>query len=162
MADPTKLRELLDRLEKLEGPCREIDTEIVRLVVLPRSSRHKLFDGVWFVNVGHPGDEAAALLKANDPTWVLRDDWRRPGPYDIAGYNQPAYTASLDAALELVGRVLPEHNRIIRTYVLDRITDVDLIDMTRKGGPDFRASAKTPALALLAALLSALEARDGG
>jgi len=101
------LAELLKRVEAASGPDREIDVEIVRLVELPRSSRHKLFDGVWFVNVCHPGDEVVALLEAKDPSWVLREDWRRPGPYDIAGYNQPDYTRSIDAAVALIEKVLP-------------------------------------------------------
>lgn len=138
------LKELLDRVNAATGPDREIDE---RLAIL--AGWH------WKPQMGSFG------------YWVGPDD------FDYFGYtgDVPNFSEDMNAALALVERVVPgwvwtvaarntapEHGR--------PWADVASLEWIEAGddaiGCEYaEASAATPALALLSALLSALIARDG-
>lgn len=81
----TDLQGLLERVEKASGPDREVDLLIVELF---------------------PESPAADIVVGRVRRWI---DARQPHQYSANAFNagQLPYTASLDAALALVERVLP-------------------------------------------------------
>ncbi|PZO78454.1 MAG: hypothetical protein DI629_12210 [Mesorhizobium amorphae] len=78
MAD---LAELIERVEKLEGPDRHIDVELALLKPWPAHQERRRVDQAWCIGVRFQGK-----------------GWIEPA--------EPA-TSSLDAAVSLVNRVLP-------------------------------------------------------
>ncbi|MDP3492782.1 MAG: hypothetical protein Q8R82_06675 [Hyphomonadaceae bacterium] len=140
----SELSELLARVEAASGPDRGIDARIYAALV---NTYPHLNDLVASRQKAHPNEDA----------WKLGAvDWRvKP------------YTASVDAALALVERVLPDHDWIVEggksgsnAVLLARVAEDD--------GPNAHtAQQATPALAICAALLLALAstqpapARDG-
>lgn len=132
----TTLQDLLERVEKAEGPDREIDVALW-LHTTPGATRRG-------THVKHAHSDA---------------EWDVDETRDATGYLVvvPAYTASLDAALALVERKLPGW-----TWRLDSPDSASEPAFARLSGPEWRSGAgwaKTPALALLAALLRALIAQ---
>jgi hypothetical protein len=127
------LPDLLAGVEAAEGPDREIDAEIaVALSGDPEA---------WVVN---PSPQSIFGPVAG---------WWRTG--DDKSHDAPTYTASLDAALGLVERVLPGF-----------WWDLDCRGWAHIG-PEYRplnmppgSWGKTPALAILSALLKALIAKE--
>ena len=135
------LADVLERVRAAKGPDRELDSAI------------------WCA-VGCPTPGLIAQDEHPEP--------RRQGR-KLASH-VPAYTASVDAALALVGRVLPgTYGRVeprffidgdkvrwrgytIRPRWIDYTPDDDWFDVSQADGP-------TPALALLAALFRALQDR---
>lgn len=123
MTDANTLQDLKDRLDKADGPDRELDADLALL-------------GGW---TEFPGDN-----------WI--------GPFGEICV--PNYTASTDAALGLIERVLPGWRVDFIQQSLDepywtsglykRVADTHQID--RASG-----SAPTAPLALLRALMAALE-----
>ena len=139
-------RELANRLEKATGPDRELDVKIALVFGTIRAR-----DGNYLYATG------------NDEDMVLERDYYAidGGPREL-----PYYSASLDAAIGLVRRVWPEcrDGHIdpfgITPYAI-------LIDGKRimeepefKGPMYWDANGATPTLALLIALLKALEAKE--
>ncbi|RUM98979.1 hypothetical protein EET67_04885 [Pseudaminobacter arsenicus] len=134
--------DLIAKLEKLDGPSREVDAEIAtcvdRYVTRPNKG--------WPDKIDYGRLEADGLV-----TW--------PGH----GFDQlvPAYTARLDAALALVERVLPRMWRSIEWAGTSKPpSEWPVVEF---GIGDFKgkAQAKTAPIALLIALLKAKEAQDG-
>jgi len=120
-----RLEALLQRVEAAEGPDRDLDADIV----------------LW----RHP--ELAEWPRSDRGGWVS-PEWGLISPPEH-------FTASVDAALALVERVLPDVERI------DVIAFPNLVHRGRAevwldGDTRVVANAKTPALALIAALLRAL------
>lgn len=68
----------------------------------------------------------------------------------------PAYTASVDAALALIGRVLPGHASAVGTMAFEVARKPWGCIWTPTGAVLKQAEAATPALALCAALLAAM------
>lgn len=97
MNNTSGLAELIERVERAMGPDREIDRLIARLVgwhrVEPRFSRSR--KGGWIAPEDFMGVESsgAPRLDSLHGTTIWPD--------------VPAYTASIDAALVLLERVLP-------------------------------------------------------
>ena len=88
----SKYAELLERLEKAEGPDRELDAEIDATL-----------------RVGKPNHQA--WVKENFPTWRARPDGlcecvHQDGSGGVNWQSDP-FTASVDAALALVEQKLP-------------------------------------------------------
>lgn len=130
------LQELLERVEAATGPDREIDAAIW-LQMVPGATRKQ-----W------------SYVHARTNRVCSVDETRDAGRLIIV----PAYTASIDAAVGLVERMLP-----MGTWSLYN-SDPKCIP---KGGSayifadsddedSFRAAGATPALALIAALLKAM------
>lgn len=147
MTSPTDLQDLLGRVEAATGADRELD----RAIWWPVSC---LPSGLYM-----EGDDGARYA---DVCVGLSDtpDWRHLGLYDDA----PFYTASLDAALALCERVLPGWTWDIGSEcrfdgVMIYTAIVWSADCKRDSGEQ---TAKTPALALLAAMLKAMVASTAG
>ena len=136
MAD---LAELLERVKAATGPDREIDVALW-LAMTPGATyrttrvRHDRTGREWDIN--EPRINGGAMVEV------------------------PEYTASLDAALALVERVLD--TAFIDIEVAKRFVGGEAHGRAEICGPDADAyaTAATPALALLAALLSALAAQN--
>jgi len=146
MAD---LSELLERVRKATGPDRDIDGHIAAALRVKKN----LPD--WAKN--WPGEWRPTI----QGSVVLMNDNGEPGPH----FSSMPYTASIDAALALVERVLPKfllgglydfkvHN--FDGQVVDkRACAILTTDMSEP----FEEDAATRPLAILAALLSALIAQ---
>lgn len=135
------LPDLLARVRAAEGPSREIDCALACAL-----------DGFWVELAAYPNQDGT-ILRADFCRTNEDGGWSSPGH----GGDQMvrAYTASLDAALALVERVLPGWH-----WEVGKEPDKPLFsawvvrdDGTASSGETW---APTPALALLAALLTAL------
>jgi len=118
--------EIIERLEKLAGPSREMD---------------------------------AAIAKAfGEPHGYREDVHLESRSYTVIEEQAKRYTASLDAAIALVERCLPGWDWKVQTWDDQFAADLEPHETSETG---FLATGTTPAIALLIALLRALEARDG-
>lgn len=148
MNDTAALKALLERVKSAEGPDRALDVRIEHDVI-----------GCWpdFPEKDWASDEE------------ILDQLSACESYEV--WFCPPYTASLDASLALLERVLPGWmNWLIRSDesapFFARIESPDFEAVTWEAGDrvktdvlsgsDHHARAKSPALALLAALLTAL------
>ncbi len=128
------ISELIERVEGATGPDRELDAAICR------HTRH--------------------TAEQPDGSWLETFD----GGYRHT-INPPALTASLDAALALCERVLPE---AWPGFQRNRVTDPARawsawLEIFPEGAKDYDTydfNAPTPALALILAMLQALQAKD--
>lgn len=139
-----EITDLLARVSKAEGPSRELDAEITALLLGGQAS-HSL-EGPQFST--HRSYGAGTVFRTARPGVVYIEDTYKAEPL----------TASLDAALGLVGRVLPGWFVTIYQDVGGWQASLDgptcLAEERQNSG--FRPS---PALALLAALLTAVQAQ---
>ena len=133
------LSALLERVEACRGPDRELDADL--WWVLQHRDAERVF------NTG-----ALGLPKARPATLPIPAGLGRSGVQSYA----PTYTASIDTALALIGRVLPG-------CVWTVMTDYELPGRARlyeagQFAPRVmqQADGATPALALCAALLAAM------
>lgn len=136
-----EIRGLLERVEKATGPDREIDVRVHAELV---EHRDVIERDTWVIgrNRNAPHDEC--VLGRIDPGKHSRNfspAYSKP--------EQPDYTASIDTALALVERMLPEHDWIIGH------TNGGLTIHCQLGRND-NAFGDTAPLAILAALLKAL------
>ena len=138
----TDLPTLIARVERLEGPDREVDFDVWRIdgpdVQWDDHGCAVDFDGdaVAFVD---PGQHSRNFYLASDYEDVV-----------------PRVTASLDAVVALAERVLPGWGwSVARSTELQPYGCMCAPDRTR---PLIQARAPTPALALLLALLRAVQA----
>lgn len=151
---------LLARVEAATGPDREIDTDLLLATGSdPRMyGRASLNDGgkvVWKMGDGECLSEAVArhpARKADAAIW----------------FQVPQYTAALDATLALCERVLPGKLYEDRDWPLWMPSICQLMNgnwaanlYRQSDGLRGHGEAKTPALALLAAMLRALIAQAG-
>lgn len=140
------LTDLIERLEK-EGGSRELDALV-------------------FEQVGKPMPEKFASLDLPSDSWQPANKY---GGYFLEGvgidhplfdvhYQCPSYTQSLDAAIALCERVLPDPFWGLHT---NRVANVYHADVgTRQPHRTWLGSADNPATALCIALLRALEDKD--
>lgn len=131
------MRDLIAKIEKLDGPDREVDREIEHKMVFPNEAPHNF-------------------------AISIRDEW------DV-----PHYTASLDAAVALVERVLPDtDDRRHRATIWVGAKPAarifyDQRDEEAEGGwgigalNQWEVRGVNPAIALVLATLKAKEAQDG-
>ena len=139
----TAISELLKRVREATGPDREMDALIVQAVVVPNGRVIKSpFNGEWCIYDGeHQGKPRL---------------WEQRGGHRSEGW---ALTSSLDALAAFAKRVLPGWNWEIGTggtgWSIVWPNDGDRNEHQHNG------VAATPALAFLAAILSALEQREG-
>lgn len=131
------LDELLARVEKAEGPDRELDRDLARAF------------GWTETDTGNDW---------RDVNWNRPDGFRLP----IGTLAEPPFfTASLDAALALCERVLPGWSWMLRGASASGGQDFAKLwrPYQTPPGNDFDAFGKSPPLALLAAMLKALIAQ---
>lgn len=140
------LSTLRSKLEAATGGDREIDARLH--VALFPDEKGMVFPGSPSGLKGSSHDKLSAMDWA---AWEALSAARGSDLGMVANHHLwPAYTSSLDASLALVGRVLPGAD-----WSLDPVLAV----ITLPDLSEHRATGATPALALLAALLSALEAQ---
>jgi len=127
------LRSLLERVKGLSGPDRDVDRAVLDALETPNLG----WGSIWPASV----------------TWDSTDEGKWAAPL----------SASLDAVVALCERLVPDYRWHLanRDYV-DGVYQGDGFGawlehpVSSGGGPDWHAHGATPALALLAALLSAL------
>ena len=128
----TDLPSLIVRVERLEGPDREVDLEIARALV----------------------PDVIVLRLRRDPLTAGRSS-------DTEEHTFWEYTASLDAVVALAERVLPALAPAIGMNVHHRYWHGRLSFVRADGDVDgYSADAPTPALAPLLALLRAVQAQQ--
>jgi hypothetical protein len=127
MTDIAALKELLERVEKAEGPGREMDEKT--LVALGGKRK----GGDWWI--GH----------------------------SYIGRSAPAYTSSIDACVALIEKVLPDWCYEI-SLLGEQLCFAEIWEVGEGGysATVAKGDARTLPLALLAALLSALIAKEEG
>jgi hypothetical protein len=134
MTDNTVLTDLLARVEGARGPDRELDRDLAEALYPELLTRERRVI---------QNDEFAWLLPAYGITRCER------------------YTASLDAALALVSRALPEANCLGVELVVDKWDGYVSRNNVQSGHWLCEANGKkTAPVAILAALLKALIARS--
>lgn len=136
------LPDLLARLEAAEGADRELDCYVEAFVSRFTS------DGQFHI-VGPPTYDPQRFFYNPLPSveWI---------GYDLLDIS-PMYTASLDTSLALVERVLPEWLKGVQEWSFaDRRPWVATLTDPQCSIQPLRVEAKTPALALLCALVKAL------
>lgn len=137
------MRDLIERVEKLTGPDREVDERIICAVAAPAGAyvEQSRINGNWCIYVpNHRGEPK--LWKA--------EGWWRAGGWPVTG--------SLDAAIALKERLLPGWSLAMlvgpeRTSVFVR--DKTLLDPNKIERDGYSAS---PAIALVLATLRAYAA----
>ena len=141
-------RALIEKLEAAEGPSRELDA-MVRAVLFGDfvhcdanmlSTCYNYPDCSDWDGCGEP-------IGMSDERKSYPSDWRDDE-------RLPAYTSSLDASLALLERVLPKW--------VGEISTIGCATIARPGikRPAFHGDADTPALALLIAIVEALDAME--
>lgn len=138
MSKPQDLKALLERVKKAEGADRELDADI--WWILDHSHAERAFN-----------NGATGLPRPLPPTLPIPGGLGRLGVRAMA----PILTASIDAALALVERKLPEWSWYLRGTP-DGLSFGKLWSPFSEPSGDFSGQAMTPPLALLAALLTAL------
>ena len=131
----SNLQELLERVEKAEGGDRAIDTALELLLL---SATTKEFPGA------DPRSGLVLILDAKE-RWVTCD--------------ADEYTASIDAAVALVERMLPGWKVAIHIDTGGGAADAYVWN-PESADPQHQAFGETPALALIAALLRAMIAKE--
>lgn len=124
--------DLIAKLEALDGPDREVDADIYIAFNIPMERAGRI-------------DRLGGCVG-----W-----WPKDAPYESA-VDVPRYTASLDAAIALVERVLPGNH--LRIDIGD--DGLHAANIFGDWGDSHANASSSPAIALLIALLRAKEARD--
>ncbi len=142
------LKELLELVENATGPDREIDADLFVALINPE----------WVTSKKDPGFAAAdkrSFWPEGKARYITRDC--KPAPQ---------YTASIDAAVALVERMLPGWSiEMVRTrYCTVEMWKADEQGFFNSGRDPIvrRTEGYTLPLAILAALLKALIAQEGG
>lgn len=137
------MTDLITRLSKLDAPDREVDAEIMSLFYV-RGKRHI---GAYMENdfgVDEPVDS---------------DVWIDPKTDRWVSTSAHCFTASVDAAIALAERVLPES--VARRLIVFNSSPAKAgFDGTPERGKLFYFEAATPAIAACIALLRAKEASN--
>lgn len=166
MAD---LGALIERLEKLEGPDREVDGEIMfSLFAKPvgQNGRHYLWpedNPSWSFAIRFPGKDAEwfrRTRRGSDQETILV--WRDGDPILMNDLRITKITASIDAAVGLVERVLPGCNTSMCWGEPYRSPMAVLSPLAKSGRHPAEASGPTPAIALCLALCRSLLANRRG
>lgn len=146
--DITRLRSLLERCEKAEGPSMEMDGRLAVLFGVVSEKRRPGGYYAFFAEPRRPGDSS-----------FLGGYWDEEGrAYKSLGQciTCPQYTASLDAAVALIEKALPGW-----VYTADSsLNEVQLFSPAWPDGPSSDGHGATMTLAYLSALLKALIVRE--
>lgn len=151
------LQVLLAKVEAATGPDREIDCLIWKIA---EPERTIMFDaGKAF---GRGPKHSATYGKLSDFPLKNWDDWEAVARHIEA----PTLTASIDAALALLERMLPENGKVEQLigWGVSKLSGNELqfdCFLYIDHGPETRAEGNTAPLAILAALLKALIAAAG-
>lgn len=157
--------ELIARLEGLTGPDREADGEVMfSLFAKPAGQNGYLWpedDPSWAFAIKFPGKDRAWFEKvrgtAERETIII---WRDGDPILMNSLRVPPLTASLDAAIALVERMLPGCRWRVEHLPPSGETAFGKPCWATCGmpGEQEQAVASKPAIALLIALLRSLKA----
>ena len=149
------LSSLIERVEAASGPDDKLHAEILCALLAPEGSmvEQSRFNGRWCVY--------EPATRGNEPFRI----WQTPNPWRQDGQD---VTESLDAVIALCERVLPaDHHSIYGELVVP--SGVCEMSITLKEGgkawatsPEYSGVGRTPALALLLALLRAKQAMETG
>lgn len=133
------LRGLIERLEKLGGPDQDVDAEIAIHVL------------------GFIKTNRMAAWPEEQPIWEFTD----PARNTTGGWSVMVreYTASLDAAVALVERVLPHACWVVKRG-FGHSAMIWFLKQDRDAWPEYHGP--TPAIALLIAALRALQENSNG
>lgn len=140
---------LIDRLSKLDAPDREVDAEIWLIEL--QSAESDPFGGYGLA------EDWRYEYEAEEDGSVIQ--YARNGQlmHKIDRRSSPAFTASVDAAIALAARVLPES--VARRLIVFNSSPAKAgFDGTPESGKLFYFEAATPAIAACIALLRAKEA----
>jgi len=136
----SELRALRERVEKAEGPDRNLDIDVMRALVDATKAK---FYWQW-----------RGLQTKGAPEPDPQSYWDKS--------RTPMLTASIDAVVALIERLIPAEKRFFWQVGVCSIRDGRVVsysaDANWTGEKEFEA--KTPAIALLAALLAALESTN--
>lgn len=135
------LTDLLARVEGASGPDREIDHDICKLF---NPGNYEVFEENFRRDLAEAAKNGLA-------------EKRKDAVRDMSFWMIDRYTASIDAALALMGRVLPGWDWTVSRGGFAEVQEPDKGDM----GSFWQSRAATPALAILAATLRALIAKEG-
>lgn len=143
MTNTQELQNLLERVERAQGPDRELDTAIAFVTCFRPDEKHDRL-GSFAAHEAKHGYAAA---------WIAHRPWH--GDWSI-----PVYTTSIDAALALVQLVLPGSAYVLNAFrVATKPDDVWMFKCHLSDGCSGIADGRTQALAVCAALLKALIAQ---
>lgn len=149
-ATKEQLQSLLERVEKATGPDRELDALILCATLAPEGSKveQSQFSGAWVIY--KPMEWGKEPFKA----------WETPAPWRRWAIDGMGLSASIDAALALVERVMPGWSiEMVRTrYCTVEMWKADEEGFFNSGRDPIvrRTEGATPPLAILSALLKAL------
>lgn len=135
----TKYTDIIERLQNATGPDREIDTSIWMLVTKGATRRHQRVSSATYAWKPYVIDET------RDAQGVI--------------IVVPSYTASIDAAIALVERMLSGKVWYVRGKS-DGTFFCQLYTSESQRGNDPKANAPSAPLAILVALFRALEAQE--
>lgn len=141
------MTDLSTRLEQASGPSRELDLAILKLI---DPERVAYFDRQY-------AEGAAELIAISAEAW----EKRKESLYQSC-YTPPRYTASIDAAMTLVPSGEGHWPQLIYagTNPNNPAKQRERVEIWVKGRPKpFRANAATPALAICAASIRAVDLR---
>lgn len=148
MTVSTALKELEKRLSEASGPDREIDFRIAALTDEQMAADLRVADGLTYSSNGE------FVLTFKSPAGKL-------GRGFYGNHMVPQFTHSLDAAVSLCARVLPDFSRACAVYFLDgKRTHVWTIRGQDTDGPGFAGIRDNDALALCLAVVRALMERE--
>jgi hypothetical protein len=139
------LHELLERVKAASGPDRELDAAI-HMAVLPDDFASKIMRGDYATHSWRLGSGGVSYVSPNS-------GGTSGGSHPVA-----AYTASIDAAVALIERVLPGCEWDVSTASGGRAGYE--VEIVRPHGGAWTRPGPTPPLALIAALLEAKIAED--
>jgi hypothetical protein len=142
MTDLPTLTSLLERVEKAEGPDRELDNDIFRALALTDEWSGKRVSK-WFIDAG-----TGWWSCHTDDGWLHQEVQL-----------SPRYSSSLDAALALVEEKLPGCNGLLMFGEPHRNPIMRLAPLYPDGRHPVEAGGATLPLAVLSALLRALIAQ---
>jgi len=167
----SRYTDIIERLERAEGPDREMDAEIMfDLFAKPVGKKD---DGgpsgylwpednpSWSFGIRFPGKGrewfTRARAKVDGETLLIERD----GALVLMNaLRAPKLTASLDAAVALVERMLPDHDWSLFADNGEAIAGV--MPASEDGCDEAISHGATPAIALLIALFRAMEAQESG
>ena len=144
------MTDLITRLSKLDAPDREVDAEIWLIEL--QSAEGDPFGGYGLA------EDWRYEYEAEEDGSVIQ--YARNGQlmHKIGRRSSPAFTASVDAAIALAERVLPEHKAGFRPGIEDKVwATIYYVSPVEVQEVEWGV-ASTAAIALLVALLRAKEA----
>lgn len=162
----TDLGELLERVKAATGPDREIDGRLWCMITPNRKFIGMATDGQRWGDFDPNGFNPASgviagMVFERTDFKGTREDIQKNGGRLQSFPSSPAYTASVDAALAIVERALPGWRYDLHSPRMGQTWEAVLMDGDSASRRIVVGHAATALLAILTALLLALEAQNG-